>query len=84
MGVLTIVAPLTLRAALANSATKFGIEIKELTTTDTEVTLYLVGEGRKCLDASAFQGVRRTNWEDSTCLTSDDHLATVKRSRRQA
>lgn len=84
MGVLTIEAPRTLSSALANAATKFAVGIDQIAEYDGKIILTLTGEFRKVCNASAFEGVRRTHWEEKTCLTTEDRIATVKRSRRQA
>lgn len=84
MGVLTIEAPSTLSSALANAATKFAVGIEQIAAYDGKIILTLTGDWRKVWDASAFQGVRRTHWEEKTCLTTEDRIETVRRSRRQA
>lgn len=84
MGVLTIEAPRRLAAALASSAAKFGVEINKIFEDGDTIVCTLTGDGRKVIDASAFVGVKRTHWEGKTCLTDEDQVRTIKRSRRQA
>lgn len=84
MGVLTIEAPPSLEAALANAATLYGVEANVIFREPGKITVALTGEGDKVLHASAFEGVKRTHWESKTCLTDEDRVQTVKRSRRQA
>ncbi len=54
-----------------------GLDINPVRENDSDITVDVIGDGIKCLEATAFSTVKRVSWRPVAKQTKDDHRRTI-------